>query len=635
MVSRGGSSSPTSLRQRPWFYSPTTVRRYIIYSDELIGAIDGTHVRVKVPRSDAARFRGRKDWPTQNVFAVCNFDMKFTYVLGGWEGTASDSRILKDVLSRQDPLIISQAEVDRELMEEDVNTMSTQVREEDYREGWKMNRGKAIAHDSSVAVREFTKWTDDMDLRLLTAMLDEARQKSLKDRWREVHDLFSGLSGFAWDESTKRFSAELEVWDELITTKPSAAKWRVNPIRYYDLMEELWGVDRATEHMARTARQARRNISTPSFSVDLNDDVDNIPEEQPFDPGFDSAYRSPPHVDSYSPGDGTQSIPSAASTGTGGTSSSRGTKRKAPMVDVMDAQFDKLTTKLDAFTDYFGRGNELTQRLSDIVEKRVVAIERRNDLINEQINVMRRTSAVQYSELDIWEMLVCMNLPDEQIMVQCYDWLCNNPSHVRRLFGLPPHLRLNQLLKLTGASGMASGSRPTRKRTSMDRKGKCTTTSDEAPRSRLSPIEVVLNQTRFFSKCEQMITTIFSPPFRISRFKHFVAMSSSYFEDLIKVFYSNLRVSKAGYLYSEVNKTKIKMKPADWLIVAGLKYEGHKLSFTNIPEDIEYDRDTALASMIRPEMEGQNYGRVNQDHGQNPEDEDQPMSEEHIADIGP
>ncbi|KAL2342518.1 hypothetical protein Fmac_003803 [Flemingia macrophylla] len=314
------------------------------------------------------------------------------------------------------------------------------------------------------------------------------RQKSLKDRWREVHDLFSGLSGFAWDESTKRFSAESEVWDELLTTKPSAAKWRVNSIRYYDLMEELWGLDRATGHMARTARQTRRNITQSTFTVDLNDDVENIPEEQPFDIGFDTAYRSPPHVDSYSLGDGTQSIPSAASTGTGGTSSSRGTKRKAPMVDVMDAQFDKLTTRLDVFTDYFGRGNDLTQRLSDIVERQVVAIERINDLINEQINVMRRTSTFQYSESDIWEMLVAMNLPDEQIMIQCYDWLCNNPSHVRRLFGLPPHLRLNQLLKLMGAS-MASGSGPTRKRNSVDRKGKGTTTSDETPHRRLPSIE--------------------------------------------------------------------------------------------------------------------------------------------------
>ncbi|XP_019418578.1 PREDICTED: putative nuclease HARBI1 [Lupinus angustifolius] len=77
-----------------------------IHSRDCIGAIDGTHIRVKVPRAEAPRFRGRKEFPTQNVFAACDFDMKFTYVLAGWEGTTSDSRILKDALSREDPLKI-------------------------------------------------------------------------------------------------------------------------------------------------------------------------------------------------------------------------------------------------------------------------------------------------------------------------------------------------------------------------------------------------------------------------------------------------------------------------------------------------------------------------------------------------
>ncbi|XP_028204632.1 putative nuclease HARBI1 isoform X2 [Glycine soja] len=80
--------------------------RFYPFFKDCIGAIDGTHIRVKVPRAEAARFRGRKDYPTQNVLAACNFDMKFTYVLPGWEGTASDSRILKDALSREDSLKI-------------------------------------------------------------------------------------------------------------------------------------------------------------------------------------------------------------------------------------------------------------------------------------------------------------------------------------------------------------------------------------------------------------------------------------------------------------------------------------------------------------------------------------------------
>ena len=53
---------------------------------------------------DATRYHGRRDCPTQNVLAECTSDLKFTYVLLGWEGTASDSRILKNALSRRDKL---------------------------------------------------------------------------------------------------------------------------------------------------------------------------------------------------------------------------------------------------------------------------------------------------------------------------------------------------------------------------------------------------------------------------------------------------------------------------------------------------------------------------------------------------
>jgi len=42
------------------------------------------------------------------------------------------------------------------------------------------------------------------------------KQKTLKDIWRDVHDLFSGVSGFAWNESTKVFDADDEVWVDLI-----------------------------------------------------------------------------------------------------------------------------------------------------------------------------------------------------------------------------------------------------------------------------------------------------------------------------------------------------------------------------------------------------------------------------------
>ncbi|KAK6919147.1 hypothetical protein RJ641_017569, partial [Dillenia turbinata] len=44
-----------------------------------ICAIDGIHIRVKVSCIEAPKYRGRKDYPTQNVLTACSFDLKFTY----------------------------------------------------------------------------------------------------------------------------------------------------------------------------------------------------------------------------------------------------------------------------------------------------------------------------------------------------------------------------------------------------------------------------------------------------------------------------------------------------------------------------------------------------------------------------
>ncbi|XP_071713706.1 uncharacterized protein [Rutidosis leptorrhynchoides] len=61
-------------------------RRFYPFFKNCVGTIDGTHVRVKVNNKAAPRYRGRKGYPTINVLAACTFDLKFTYVLSGWEG---------------------------------------------------------------------------------------------------------------------------------------------------------------------------------------------------------------------------------------------------------------------------------------------------------------------------------------------------------------------------------------------------------------------------------------------------------------------------------------------------------------------------------------------------------------------
>ena len=62
----------------------------------------------RVPRNQRAAFLGRKHTTTQNILAVVDFDLRFTYVLAGWEGSAHDALILADALEREDGLKVPQ-----------------------------------------------------------------------------------------------------------------------------------------------------------------------------------------------------------------------------------------------------------------------------------------------------------------------------------------------------------------------------------------------------------------------------------------------------------------------------------------------------------------------------------------------
>ncbi|KAG2404736.1 uncharacterized protein HKW66_Vig0243830 [Vigna angularis] len=183
----------------------------------------------------------------------------------------------------------------------------------------------------------------------------------------------------------------------------------------------------------------------PRVNVDLNQNVEYIPEQPQWAGYRDPTPPSPPpSVDEYSPGQ-TQSVPSVPS---GGTSSSRGSKRKAPMVDVIDSQFDKLTTSLDGFANVLNSSNVHFGVISDAAVRQVSAMEDRNEILRSQTEILRRTPIYTYTEADIYDMLSAMNIANETLLEQCYDFLCGNPTCTKRLIGLPPHKRWNKLCKM-------------------------------------------------------------------------------------------------------------------------------------------------------------------------------------------
>ena len=61
--------------------------------------------------TDAPRYQERKEYTTQNVLAASDFNMRFIYILPKWKRTASNSRIIKSVLSSEDKLIIPRSNV--------------------------------------------------------------------------------------------------------------------------------------------------------------------------------------------------------------------------------------------------------------------------------------------------------------------------------------------------------------------------------------------------------------------------------------------------------------------------------------------------------------------------------------------
>ena len=69
--------------------------KFTPWFEPCLGALDGTHIGISVPVDLASPFRNYKTSTlTQNVLGICDFNLLFTLVLTGWEGSAPDSRVL-------------------------------------------------------------------------------------------------------------------------------------------------------------------------------------------------------------------------------------------------------------------------------------------------------------------------------------------------------------------------------------------------------------------------------------------------------------------------------------------------------------------------------------------------------------
>jgi hypothetical protein len=73
-------------------------RRAFPHFKDCIGALDGTHIRVSLPPSEQVRYIGKTGISTQNILAICDFDMRFTYVSVEQSGSVHDIIVLYNAM---------------------------------------------------------------------------------------------------------------------------------------------------------------------------------------------------------------------------------------------------------------------------------------------------------------------------------------------------------------------------------------------------------------------------------------------------------------------------------------------------------------------------------------------------------
>uniref|UniRef100_A0A2P2N469 Uncharacterized protein LOC105645310 n=1 Tax=Rhizophora mucronata TaxID=61149 RepID=A0A2P2N469_RHIMU len=87
-----GSDVPPEISKDPRFYP---------YFKDCVGVVDCIHIPVMVGVDEQGPFRDKNGLLSQNVLAAFSFDLRFHYVLAGWEGSASDLRVLNSAITRQ------------------------------------------------------------------------------------------------------------------------------------------------------------------------------------------------------------------------------------------------------------------------------------------------------------------------------------------------------------------------------------------------------------------------------------------------------------------------------------------------------------------------------------------------------
>ena len=131
-------------------------------------------------------------------------------------------------------------------------------------------------------------------------------------------------------------------------------------IKHYDTLKELFGANRATSKRATTAKERLQQWEREP--IDLTDSFETMGMlDIEVNMGNDTP-SSAVNLELFSP-------LYDQSNQTGGTSGSRGTERKAQMIDIVEAQYERVTQGIDTLAHAIKDGNCASKKLHEVVER--------------------------------------------------------------------------------------------------------------------------------------------------------------------------------------------------------------------------------------------------------------------------
>ncbi|PPD83647.1 hypothetical protein GOBAR_DD19409 [Gossypium barbadense] len=208
-----------------------------------LGALDGTHIKIRVPTVYKTRYRTRKGDIATNMLGVCTPEMQFVYVLPGWEGSVADGRVLRDAISRRHGLKVPHG--------------CYYLVDAGYT-NYLHNVGTFNA-DTGFKADYLNELEKMLEKALPRAMLKakpniESRIRCLKKEWLVVYDMLNGQnnSGFGWDEHRQLVVAEDAVWESYVKLTAIYARDRAtgkDAQTAADVLEEIHAEDERTTDM--------------------------------------------------------------------------------------------------------------------------------------------------------------------------------------------------------------------------------------------------------------------------------------------------------------------------------------------------------------------------------------------------